>query len=190
MAIAVDIKPLGELLAEGFSKSSIRKSLARFSCERDEDVSFFLKAHAIQNEGTGASRTYLALSSKGMDEGRLEVVAFLTIAITVTDYTTVDVPQRLEIMGRVPGVETIDFFPGYLVAQLARDDLYSHDDFDASELLPFAEELMRESIRMVGGRLAYIDCKEELLGYYVEQGYDQVFYDEEKGLYKLAKSLV
>lgn len=63
MGIRVEIKSLSEIIAEGFSKSGIRKAFSRFKCERDSDVSLFLKAHAIQNEGTGASRTYLALSS-------------------------------------------------------------------------------------------------------------------------------
>ena len=156
MAVSVDIKPLAELLDGGFSKSSIRKAFSRFTCERDPDVSLFLKAHAIQNEGTGASRTYLALSSDALDEDRLEVVAFVTIAVTVTDYTDIDLQRRLQIMGRVPGVQTSNFFPGYLVAQLARDDRYSHEDFDASELLPFAEEMMRVSVGVVGGRMAYL----------------------------------
>ena len=156
MGIRVEIESLSEIIAEGFSKSGIRKAFSRFKCGRDPDVSPFLKAHAIQNEGTGASRTYLALSSDSLDGGRLQIVAFLTVAVTVTDYTDIDLGRRLQIMGRVSGVQTSNFFPGYLVAQLARDDRYSHEDFDASELLPFAEEMMRVSVGVVGGRMAYL----------------------------------
>lgn len=180
---------LGDLLAEGFSKSSIRTAFSRFTCERDADVAFFLKAHAIQNEGTGASRTFLALSSEALGKNELEVVAFVTLAIAVTDYTSIGTDRRLQVMGRVPGVETANFFPGYLVAQLARDDRYAHDDFDAAKLLPLAEGLMREAAGVVGGRLAYLDCKPELLDYYKAQDYDSLFYDEEKGLHKLIKPL-
>jgi len=189
MAVKVDIKPLAELLDGGFSKSAIRKAFSRFSCERDPDVSLFLKAHAVQNEATGASRTYLALSSDALDADRLDVVAFATVAIAVTDYTDIDLDRRLQIMGRVPGVEHANFFPGYLVAQLARDDRYTHDDFDASELLPFVEGLMRVSVGVVGGRMAYLDCKEELLSYYRMQGFEPLYYDEGRGLHKLVKPL-
>ena len=42
MGMRVEIKPLGEIIAEGFSKSGIRKAFSRFSCERDPDVSLFL----------------------------------------------------------------------------------------------------------------------------------------------------
>jgi hypothetical protein len=119
----------------------------------------------------------------------LEVVAYLTLAIAVTDYTGIDLERRLEIMGRVPGVESTNFFPGYLVAQLARDDRYTHEDFDASELLQLAEDKMSEAMSVVGGRLAYIDCKDELIDYYERQDYEPLYFDEAKGLHKLIKPL-
>ena len=53
----------------------------RFTSKRDSDVALFLKAHAIQNEGTGASRTYLVLSSEALGENEPEVVAFVTLAV-------------------------------------------------------------------------------------------------------------
>ena len=190
MSLEVQVVSLGELLAKGVSKSSIRRAFSRFSCERDCDASRFLKAHAIQNEISGASRTYLVLLSDTLNnEGVLKVVAFVTLAVTATDYTSIDTVRRFEIMGRVPSLETATHFPGYLIAQLARDDRYSHEDLNAAKLLPLAEGLMRAAIRLVGGRMAYIDCKDGLLGYYAEQGYEPVYFDGDKVLYKLAKAL-
>lgn len=190
MSVPVDVKPLGELLAEGFSKSSLRRTFSHFTCRRDEDVSYFLKAHALQNEETGASRTYLVLDSDALDASKLTLVAFFTLAITVTDYSKVSHERRKNLLGSVPGVNTSCYFPGYLVAQLARDDRYTHEDFDASRLLPLAEDLMRSSVRTVGGRLAYIDCKDELVDYYGRQSYEELYYDDSKGLHKLVKSLI
>ena len=92
-------------------------------------------------------------------------------------------------MGRVPGVQTANFFPGYLVAQLARDDRYTHDDFDASELLPFAEDVIAGAISVVGGRFSYIDCRDELVDYYRRQDYEPLYYDEGRDLHKLLKPL-
>ena len=116
------------------------------------------------------------------------MVAFVTVAITVTDFTTIDVDRRLEIMGRVPGVQSSNFFPGYLVAQLARDDRYTHEDLDASSLLPLAEDMIFDAISVVGGRFAYIDCRDELVGYYERQDYEPHSY-EERELHKLIKPL-
>ena len=189
MAVATKIVALAELLDGGVLQIRHPQGFSRFTCERDSDVSRFLKAHAIQNEGTGSSRTYLALSSEALGENRLEVVAFVTVAITVTDYTTIGVDLRLEIMGRVPGVQSSNFFPGYLVAQLARDDRYTHEDFDASVLLPLAEDMIHGAISVVGGRFAYIDCRDELVGYYERQDYESLYYDEDRELHKLIKPL-
>ena len=92
-------------------------------------------------------------------------------------------------MGRVPGVQSSNFFPGYLVAQLARDDRYTHEDFDASVLLPLAEDMIHGAISVVGGRFAYIDCRDELVGYYERQDYESLYYDEDRELHKLIKPL-
>lgn len=75
----VEVFSLSALLQSGFTKSSLRKACARLRCERDADISLFLKALSLRNEETGASRTYLVLSKKSLDEGRLEIVAFLTL---------------------------------------------------------------------------------------------------------------
>lgn len=189
MSLEVEIKPLGDLLSEGFSKASINRAFDRFECGRESDVVHFLKRRAIQNEITGASKTYLVLSSEALDENRLEVVAVLTVALTITNYESIEKERRREVMGKVPGVDTNTYFPGYLIAQLARDDRYDHNDFDASEMIVFAEELIGEAIRRVGGRTVYIDCRPSLLGYYARYGYEPIYFGEEKGLYKLVKAL-
>ena len=185
--VDVVLKPLRELLRSGVSKTSIRNALKRFECKRDGDVAFFLGTHAIQNEYSGASRTYLALEKRAFDEGALDVVAFVTLAITDTDYSGISEEDRRAILGSVPRVRSNDFFPGYLLAQLARADAYTHEDFDCSALLVFAEGLIIASSQMVGGHIVYLDCKEDLIGYYEDQGYSALYLDAETGLFKMVK---
>ena len=74
-------------------------------------------------------------------------------------------------------------------ARLARDDRHAHEDLDASSLLPLAEDMISGAISVVGGRFAYIDCRDELMGYYERQDYEPLYYDEERGLHKLIKPL-
>ena len=185
----VELFSLSALLQSGFTKSSLRKACARFSCKRDADISLFLKALSLRTEETGASRTYLVLSKKSLDEGRLEIVAFLTLALAVADFSQVDDLEKAAVLGKVPGVATRSAFPGYLIAQLARSDEFSHDDFDASMLLPFAENQFCECIRRIGGSIEYVDCREELLGYYEQQGFSELYFDEKTQLFKLFKDL-
>ena len=51
---------------------------------------------------SGASRTYLALDRQSFDEGRLDVAAFFTLAITATDFGGISREARTEILGRTP----------------------------------------------------------------------------------------
>ena len=97
--------------------------------------------------------------------------------------------EKAAVLGKVPGVATRSAFPGYLIAQLARSDEFSHDDFDASMLLPFAENQFCECIRRIGGSIEYVDCREELLGYYEQQGFSELYFDEKTQLFKLFKDL-
>ena len=131
----------------------------------------------------------MAASSLALDEDRIEVVAFVALAVSVAGCATVDTARRLEAMGRVPGVETSNFFPGHLVAQLARDDRCAHVDLDAGRLLPFAESMRQDAVASVGGRFAYLDCRDELVGYYESQDYERLYYDEGRGLHKMVKPL-
>ncbi len=84
-------------------------------------------------------------------------------------------------------MRTNDFFPGYLLAQLARSDAYTHDDFDCSRPLVFAEELIESSSEMVGGHIVHLDCKEGLDGYYEAHGYSKLYFDEATQLHKMMK---
>lgn len=186
--VEIILKPLRELLSSGVSKTSIRTALKKFVCSRDRDVEFFLGTHAIQNEYSGASRTYLALEEKSFHEGKLNIVAFVTLAVTDTDYSRISDEDRRTILGSVPRLKTNDFFPGYLLAQLARADAYSHEDFDCSALLVFAEDLIESASKVVGGHIAYLDCKRGLVGYYAAQGYSVLYFDESTELYKMMKN--
>lgn len=180
------IESLSALLSEGLSKSSLKRALSAFECKRDTDVESFLRRYALANETSGASRTYLVLDEDQLAHGYLVVVAVLSLAMVVTDYSRISAEERREILGPVPHLSTSEHFPGYLLAQLARSDTYTHEDFDCHELLVFAERKIREAISRIGGSMIYLDCKEPLIGYYEAQGYE-VLYLDDNGLYKLYK---
>lgn len=56
-------------------------------------------------------------------------------------------------------------------------------------LLPFAENQFCECIRRIGRSIEYVDCREELLGYYEQQGFSELYFDENTQLFKLFKDL-
>lgn len=117
------------------------------------------------------------------------MVAFFTIAVTETDYSQVDEGKRLEIMGRYPKVKTEKHFPGYLLAQLARDDRYTNDTFDCKNLLGVAEEIINQAASSVGGNVIYLDCIEDLIGYYRDLGYEVLPDAGNNNFFKMFKRL-
>lgn len=186
--IEVKLVSLRDLLqVDHFSKEKVKCALKSFECGRDDDVKSFLSRWAINNENNGSSRTYLALNGDLLQDGKLDIVAFFSLAITVTDYSCVETDDRKAIMGNVPGVKRNQYFPGYLLAQLARNDAYSHDDFDGVNLLAQAEALIYGASKVVGGNVVYLDCKESLKGYYERFGYRCLYFDPEKSMYKMMK---
>jgi hypothetical protein len=68
---------------------------------------------------SGASRTYLALDRQSFDEGRLDVAAFFTLAITAPDFGGISREARTEILGRTPVSRVAAALSGYLAVQLA-----------------------------------------------------------------------
>lgn len=99
------------LLKQEWSKASIRKAMKDFKCKRNDDVEEFAKRRAVGNEVNGSTRTYLALDDEAFDDDRLVVAAFVSIALTSTDYSTVPEEVRRTILGNVPGVKRYRHFP-------------------------------------------------------------------------------
>lgn len=185
----LEIKALSSLLGSDMSRTYVSKRLRYFRCSRDKDVESFLHRYAIRNETTGATRTYLAVDAAALSHGELAVVAFFSLAITAADYSAFGAEERREVLGPVPRLSTATHFPGYLLAQLARDDRYTHADCDCMQLVVRAERMLARANAIAGGGLVYLDCREGLVGYYAAQGYEPLAYDPATGLHKLFKPI-
>lgn len=130
----------------------------------------------------------MACDDERLAEHTLEVVVFYTIALTLVDYSGIDEEYRRQVLGNVPGYRSSASFPGYLIAQLARDDRYGHEDVSGSDLLQQAEWVVFSASQTIGGRILYLDCKDEMTSYYEDRGYSQLYFDDETCLYKMFKS--
>ena len=163
---------LRQLLDDGVPLEKIQKAFDEFECSRNEDVEHFLKDYAIANECIGASRSYLYMDKAAMEKGDLNLIAFFTLAITTTDYSGISNRKKRKIMGDYPRVSKEDRFPGFLLAQIARDDRFKKKDLDCSNLLGLAEGMIEEAATNVGGNVIYLDCIEDLVDYYQGFGYE------------------
>jgi hypothetical protein len=148
----------------------------------------FLHNTAVRNERKGHSRTFLYLSE---DSHETHIAAFFSIAIAVTDYHVVSKSRKRKILDySTPGRDNHDYFGGLLVAQLARSDIYKHDDISGQELIWAAEDIIDRGRTFVGGSVIYLDCKEPLIDFYLHNGYDLVHKEPfSSGYFKMFKIL-
>lgn len=163
-------------LIEGdrFSREEIKRHLRGYRCSRDRDVETYLQRYAYTNERNGTSRTYLVIDyDKYNGENLPPIVAYFTLAITSTDFSRVDQEVKKDLLGFVSKANAKDHYSGYLLAQIGRSDDYCHEEFVGSDLLTIAEAKIAEAMRLVGGRVIYLDCKRSgfLIHLYEESGY-------------------
>lgn len=186
-AIDTDIWPLGALV-RAWGKDRVQKALECFTCAKETDASDFLHRHAIEYEDEGRCRTFVVVEDGELGRGELSVVAFFTIAMHVT---TVD--PTLDDMDGSESDDRPERYPGFLIAQLARNDLYTHEQYDGMRLLRTAEEFIAQASDLVGGTLIFLECKvagadgRDLHDYYASAGYQEYSADAE--YYSLCKKV-
>lgn len=154
---AFDIWSLSDL-ARAWGGSCVQEALNDFSCYHDQDPVRFLQRHALDYECAGRCRTFLVMDEGELQKGLLRVAAFFTLAmnsISFDDYRGVS----------------------FLIAQIARDRRYTHDEYSGKVILREAERLVSEACDRVGGQFIFIDCKKasgedkDLQEYYEKEGY-------------------
>lgn len=161
-ALPVTIWSLSEI-ARAATEKSVQEALKAFECHRDDDVTEFLRKHALDYETQDICRTFLVLEDAALDVGEIVIIAFFALAVVTTVEQGEAEPENLS--------------PAFLIAHLARSDAFSHEQYDGSQLLREAEEMIATASDLVGGRLIYLDCKidetQKLIDYYTEHGYTE-----------------
>ena len=177
------IMPLRALINTGFDEKSIRSLFSSFRCSRNEDVTYYLNNYALKNELLGTSRNYLVLTPDK------KLAAFFALALSAIDCSSISNRRKKRAFGDMPALSKRTHVEGYLLAQIARDDRYTHDDIDGKELVQEAERIIEQAANIAGGHIISLDCKEHLINYYKTCGYKALLYDEGKELHKLFKCL-
>ncbi len=162
-------------------KSALTNALREFRCRHAqgeealrqqtlEDINDYLHNRAWPDEMTRRCRTYCVVDRIGYLAGTLRIVAYFTVCLEQFDeeLLRLDLRTPLESGGIDQGRRTI---PAYLIAQLACSEAYSHDEFNGASLLGLAEDMIEQASAIVGGDLIYLQCDDELVGYYSDLGY-------------------
>jgi len=178
--------PLQEQIKET-EPEILDKLIEGFSCSADPDVELFLKNNSINYERKGLSRTYLYICDS---DGLSRIVAYFTVAITATSFEKISKSRKASVLGFKPGRDAKDHFSGLLVGQLGRADGFCPTDINGQEMIEDAEKLIEKGRYFLGGKIVYLDCKEQLIKLYQNNGYKLVIQDPYPGgYYKMFKAL-
>lgn len=154
--------------AFNYDKTSVEEVLSAFEAVESpskDDVESFLKDKAFDMESKGQSVTYLMLNDEKLKENKYVIDGYFTLAVKAFEFC-----ENLSKRGRrrISG-KSDDFVPAFLIGQLAKSASASHGF--GKELLSQAIAHIRQAIQLVGGRLIYLDCKDELVPYYEMNGF-------------------
>lgn len=161
--------------------NELSELLSSFSCEKDEDIEYFLHNRSIEFEKLSKARTYLVLDKKQLEnkEKPLMVYGYISIALKI-----LSVPQdmsnrmRKELDGfsaKIHG-EQIGDFPCYLIGQLSKNSNIKSEGISGKQLIDFASDIIATSVEAVGGRYMMIECRDEekLIQFYKDNYFSEV----------------
>ena len=160
------ISPLKELYNPNSedSKNRLLGSFLSFECvTKSEDVESFLKEKCIWFEERDLSRTFLVF-----DETAKELLGYFSLAIKSIDIQDVSNTVRKKFAGTT---ET-DHSAAYLIGQIGKDKKCGKR-LVKYQILDEALRYIQRSRDFVGGRVVYLDCKNQpdLIKYYQDAGF-------------------
>ncbi|MBQ7653378.1 MAG: hypothetical protein IJS93_03305 [Clostridia bacterium] len=141
------------------------KIFSSFKCSRvNKDVEYFLKEKAIEFEKSKEAATFLVFDDEEFKKGNLKLTAFFSLALKVFSFTKDADEANKGIMG-----VNRNTVPAYLIGQLARSE-DSQNGFGKT-VLRQAISYIKSAQYFVGGKLVYLDCRDDLVKYYEKQGF-------------------
>ena len=143
----------------------------------DTKTADYLHKEAIPMEMRDLSRTYLAVSIDGDS-----IFGYVTIGMKC-----IRIPRENILSGSLLRQCNIDGSTGvaqaYLLGQLARS-IDSPKGF-GKKIMEYAIERLREAKKIVGCRIARLDCSSDMVQYYENNGFKQIRRNDEGNLIQM-----
>lgn len=167
---------------DSFPNDSLYKPsdlLACFNCRLNADEEDFLREKAITYENQNKARTFLVADEKG-------IRAYFTLAFKSIDLKNVSNSFKKTLTA---GESNADSYPVFLIGHIAKDD--SVIEHIGDDILQSALDLLLEAQKIVGGRLVYLDCRneEKLKRFYERNGFKFFNTSSKSGLLQYYKKL-
>jgi len=173
--MTIEICKLHEVM-EKMDKNVLSSFLSEFRCSRSRDSEHFLRKTALKHEARDISRTYLAI-----DLEKNIISGYFTLAFKCLNVKDIGMDAHLTEMMNVRD----DVAQSYLIGQLARSD-----DAERGSGRIMLDEALRMFFKgkgMFGCRTVRLDCRDELVDYYISRGFQPIGKNADLDLNQMAK---
>ncbi|HAB0009505.1 TPA_asm: hypothetical protein GIN74_08885 [Listeria monocytogenes] len=167
-------------LLDSFEENEIENQIKNsFSCARERDLESFLHDKAILYERSSLGRTFLFLDEAKLVEKVFSVMGFFTTAQTSYDITVLSKKRRRKVLGSaVPGRDTLNSFPAFLIGQIGRNDQYTSNDLTGETMLNECFLQLKQVSKITGGEHVILECREYMFEkFYEAQGFHKFVED-------------
>lgn len=162
---------------------------SNFFCKKDRDVQNFLHNKAIRFEDADKSRTYFVVDEEKLTESKLAIFGYFSLGIKSIDLDkNISKSQRRKLDGISKNADSLNV---YLIGQLAKNDSYK-EQVTGSEMLNYAIPLIKNCMKIIGGRVVLVECKnhEKLVDFYKKQDFTVLQKTEDsKNMIQLVRTL-
>ena len=178
----INIIPLSLILKESKSVSVLDNALFSFKCPKNKDEENFLHNKAKKYETANKARTYLIYNQEYS-----HLLGYFTLAFKSVELKNISKEKRKRITAGEPETET---YAAFLIGHLAKNNDYK-DEIDGVTLLEEATSVILQAQDLVGGRLMYIDCKQEkkVQAFYENNGFVYFNTSKKTGLLQYYKKI-
>ena len=175
------IIPLSSILKTIEARSEVNRALLSFKCSKNKDEESFLHNKAINFEELNKARTYLIF-----DSDYEKLLGYITLAFKSIELKNVSTSKRKSLTAG----ENTETYAAFLIGHLAKNSNYK-EMISGEEILKIAEDIIYKAQKLVGGRLIYIDCKdnESLISFYNKNDFKYFNTSKETGLLQFYKKI-
>jgi hypothetical protein len=165
-----------EVVAKAIGEEALKAFLSDFSTPHNADVEHFLKHNSLLFSKQGFSKTRLVLAQY---QGKPVLAGYYTLCqkyIVIKERCKLSntMAKRLRALSRPNKELKQKEIVAPLIAQLGKNATYkSANLITGDELLELATDTIRKSLRLLGGRVVYLECEDipYLLVFYKRNGF-------------------
>ncbi|QGR83285.1 hypothetical protein FOC36_14350 [Enterococcus gallinarum] len=175
-------------LLDNYDEGEIIEKFQTFQCKKETDLEKFLKEKACTYETSNIGRTFIFLNKELLNEGTFDVMAFFTTSQTSYDISRMTQKRKRKVLGSaVPGRDSLNSFPAFLIGQIGRNDCYTSEQLPGHKILHECYMQLKKVSEIIGGEHVILECREPMFErFYRNQGFKKIVTEpDDKGLLTL-----